>query len=94
MYPVSKRDNDMYLHSSKSHLPLGESIFNISETYQFYDWFYHFTQQPREYYSEMYMYMTPGTRFFRKEVENNLQWMPGAYNETGKDFTPNNTTGK
>lgn len=94
MYPVSKRDNDMYLHSSKSHLPLGESIFNISETYQFYDWYYHFTQQPREYYSEMYMYMTPGTRFFRKEVENNLQWMPGAYNETGKDFTPNNTTGK
>lgn len=94
MYPVSKRNNDLYLHSSKSHLPVGEPIFNTSETYQFYDWFYHFVEQPRSYYNEMYMYMTPGTRFFRKEVENNLQWMSGAYNETGKDFTPNNTTGK
>lgn len=94
MYPVSKRDNAVYLHTSKSHLPAGESIYDISQTYQFYDWVYHFTEYPRDYYSDMYLYMTPGTRSFMKEVDNGRVWMPGAYNETGKSNVPNSTTGK
>lgn len=94
MYPVSKRDNTMYLHASKSHLPAGNPIYDTSQTYQFYDWMYHFTQQPREYYSDMYLYMTPGTRSFVPEVNNGMVWMPGAYNETGNNSTPNSTTGQ
>lgn len=94
MYPVSKRDNAMYLHTSKSHLPAGEPIYDIAQTYQFYDWVYHFTEHPRDYYSRMYQYMTPGTRSFLPEVDNGRVWMTGAYNETGNSTTPNTTTGK
>lgn len=94
MYPVSKRDNAMFLHASKSHLPVGEPIYDIYQTYQFYDWVYHFTQQPREYYSDMYLFMTPGTRSFIPEVDNGRVWMTGAYNETGNSTTPNTTTGR
>lgn len=94
MYPVSKRDNSIYLHPSKMNLPPFEVFLDDSRTYQFYDWVYRFGREPREYQDEMKAYMTPGTRIYDSTVDNNRNWMAGAYNETGDSTSPNPTTGK
>lgn len=94
MYPVAKRDNEVFLDASKSHLPLNEAIYDMNYTYQFYDWVYRFGLEPRSYRNEVKPFMTPGTRFYNRAVENNNVWLPGAYNETGNSTTPNPTTGK
>lgn len=93
MYPVAARDNEMYLDASKSHLPLDDAFLNTYLTYQYYDWIYRFGLEPRIFRNEVQWYMTPGTRFYNKEVQNNDVWLPGAYNETGNATTPNPTTG-
>lgn len=94
MYPVSKRDNTVYFHSSKLNLPKEEAFLYEWNTYQFYDWVYRFGLEPRQYKDEMRQYMTPGTRIYSSEVDNDRVWLTGAYNETGKDVTPNPSTGK
>lgn len=94
MYPVSKRDNTMYFHSSKLNLPKEEAILYEWKTYQFYDWIYRFGLEPRSYQNEMKQYMTPGTRLYNSEVDNNGVWISGAYSETGNSITPNPTIGK
>lgn len=94
MYPVAERDNEVFLDASKSHLPLDDAIYDMSYTYQFYDWVYRFGMEPRSYRSEVKPFMTPGTRFYNPAVENNNVWLPGAYNETGNSTTPNPRIGK
>lgn len=94
MYPVAERDNEVFLDESKSHLPVDDAIYDMSHTYQFYDWVYRFGMEPRSYRSEVKSFMTPGTRFYNQAVENNNAWLPGAYNETGNSTTPNPTIGK
>lgn len=94
MYPVAERDNEVFLDESKSHLPVDDAIYDMSHTYQFYDWVYRFGMEPRSYRSEVKSFMTPGTRFYNQAVGNNNAWLPGAYNETGNSTTPNPTIGK
>lgn len=94
MYPVSKRDNSVYLHPSKMNLPKEEAFLFEWNTYQFYDWIYRFGLAPREYQKDMKQYLTPGTRLYNSEVDNNGIWISGAYSETGNSITPNPTIGK
>lgn len=94
MYPVAERDNEVFLDESKSHLPVDDAIYDMSHTYQFYDWVYRFGMEPRSYRSEVKSFMSPGTRFYNQAVGNNNAWLPGAYNETGNSTTPNPTIGK
>lgn len=94
MYPVSKRDNSVYLHPSKMNLPKEEAFLFEWNTYQFYDWIYRFGLAPRQYQKDMKQYLTPGTRLYNSEVDNNGIWISGAYSETGNSITPNPTIGK
>lgn len=94
MYPIAKRDNETFLHATKSHLPQNEAILYTGHTYQFYDWIYRFGEEPRNYRSQVLYNMTPGTRFYNRAVDNNGVWLPGSYNELGEMDKPNPTTGK
>ncbi len=94
MYPIAKRDNETFLHATKSHLPQNEAILYTGHTYQFYDWIYRFGEEPRNYRSQVLYNMTPGTRFYNRAVDNNGVWLPGFYNELGEMDKPNPTTGK
>lgn len=94
MYPVSKRDNSVYFHPSKLNLPQDAAFLYEWNTYQFFDWVYRFGLEPRQFKAEMKEYMTPGTRIYNAEVDNNKVWMSGAYNETGNSTSPNPSTGK
>lgn len=94
MYPVSRRDNSVYFHPSKLNLPQDAAFLYEWNTYQFFDWVYRFGLEPRQFKTEMKEYMTPGTRIYNAEVDNNKVWMAGAYNETGNSTSPNPSTGK
>lgn len=94
MYPIAKRDNETFLDQTKSHLPLNEAILNPNYTYQFYDWIYRFGVEPRGFRNEVLYYLTPGTRFYNRAVDNNAQWLSGTCNELGEKDKTNPTTGK